>query len=112
MKLSPNAETYDAMQLALTREIVESILSGLKQAGVSDRAMLEEAAGNIAFSVTAIVDGSAVMELNGESLSPVLTFCHPKNEGEIITAGEGGSWMHEYVFGVLSDILDDGGDEG
>ena len=51
------------------------------------------------------------MELEGCAVVSVLTFAKER-DGEELIAAEGGSWMHEYVFGAVDDVLagEDGGE--
>lgn len=104
MKVLIDVNQFDALQMRLLEEIIGSVASGLKEAGITDETALAEAVGSIAFSVAAIVDGSRVMELDGQPVVPVLTFAKEPN-GDSLIAAEGGSWMHEYVFGAVDDVL-------
>ena len=54
--------------------------------------------------VAAIIDGSAIMEHEGERVMPRLTFVKPGDDETLIDAG--GSWMHEYVGGFVDEDLD------
>ncbi|HNR99956.1 MAG TPA: hypothetical protein PKX48_13315 [Planctomycetota bacterium] len=107
MKITINSHRFDALQLRLLEELINSIRTGLKKAGITDVQTLREATGNIAFSVAEIIDGSCVMELDGEPVVPVLTFAKEVN-GTDLVAAKGGSWMHEAVFGTVDDMFDSG----
>jgi len=110
MKITIDSDRFDELQLRVLEELVTSIRDGLREAGVTDDQALYKATGNIAFSVAAILDGSRVMELDGEQLVPVLTFAKERNVSDLVGA-EGGSWMHEYVFGAVDEVFDSD-DEG
>ncbi len=111
MQISIDTDQFDALQIRVLEEIIRSVASELKAVGITDDAALSEAVGNIAFSVATIIDGSRVMELEGSAVVPVLTFAKER-DGEELIAAEGGSWMHEYVFGAVDDVLfgEDGGE--
>jgi hypothetical protein len=104
MQISIDTDQFDALQMRLLEEIILSVASGLKEAGITEDSALSEAVEKITFSVAAIIDGSRVMELEGRAVVPVLTFAKERNGIELIGA-EGGSWMHEYVCGTVDDVL-------
>ncbi len=106
MNITIDADQYDALQLRVVEELITSIRDGLREAGVTDEQVLFESTGKIAFSVAAIFDGSREMELEGQAVIPVLSFATERNGSDLIGA-EGGSWMHEYVFGTLDDVFGD-----
>ena len=110
MKLNIDYGQFDQMQLRVVEELIISIRNGLKEAGIEDDDVIREATGNIAFSVAEIIDGSRVMELKGQSVVPFLTFVNERNGDELLIV-EGGSWMHEYVFGTVDEVFDAEGDE-
>ncbi len=105
MKVMVDSDRFDELQLRLLEEMVASIRDGLREAGVSDDQRLYEATGQMAFSLAAIIDGSRVMERDGEVLLPVLTFAKERHGAELVAA-EGSSWMHEYVFGTVDELFE------
>ena len=111
MKVTADNTRFDELQVHVLNEIVASIIDGLKEAGVSDSQTLHEATSNIAFSVAAIVDGSRVMNLEGTEVVPILTFARERDGQELIGADSGGSWMNEYVFGVVDEQFKGDDDE-
>jgi hypothetical protein len=112
MRVSPDESKFDSLQEYLIGEIVTAIRDGLQEAGISDDQALYEATGSIAFSIAAIVDGSRIMELEGERVVPVLTFANSRDAEELISASAGGSWMHEYVFATVDEVFEfDEGEE-
>ena len=108
MRVTPHDETFDPLQTRVLTEIVTSIRDGLREVGLTDDQALKEATGNIAFSIAAIIDGSRVMELDGQDVIPVLTFAKQRNGDELVAAQSGGSWMHEYVFGAVDEAFESG----
>jgi hypothetical protein len=109
VKIELNSDRFDELQLRVLTELLTSIRDGLRAAGVADEDVLYEATGKIGFSVASIIDGSRVMEHDGSPVVPFLAFVNERN-GTNLTAAEGGSWMHEYVFGAVDDVFGD--DEG
>lgn len=105
MKINIDTDRFDELQSRVLEELIVSIRDGLREAGITDEDALVEATGNIAFSVAAIIDGSRVMDLDGDEVVPVLTFANERN-GEDLVAAKGGSWMHEYVFGTVEEIFE------
>jgi hypothetical protein len=110
MKITIDSTRFDELQLHLLEEIIASVRDGLREAGITDDQALYEATGNISFSIAAIVDGSRIMDLDGDAVVPVLTFAKQRNGADLVGA-EGGSWMHEYVFSAIDDVFADD-DEG
>jgi hypothetical protein len=96
---------FDKQQLHLVREIVRAIKSDLSQSGIPEE-RLADVTGDIAFSIAAIVDGSRVMQADGQVLIPVLTFAEDAERTKLI-ARAGGSFMHEYVHSTVDDVFDD-----
>ncbi|HEX7890746.1 MAG TPA: hypothetical protein VF522_15405 [Ramlibacter sp.] len=107
MKITVDPQHFEALELRVLEEVVESVIDVLEKAGVRDAA-LAEAAASISFSVAAIIDGSRVMELDGEPVLPFLTFARGPDESELV-ASRGGSGMHEYVHGIVEDMLGQNG---
>ena len=64
--------------------------------------MVEQLTGSIGFAVTAILDDSRSVEVDGKALSPVITFLLGNDELEF---GGGNSWMHEYVYNLLPTVF-------
>lgn len=110
MNVTIDSERFDELQLRVLRELVTAIRDGLREAGITEEQALYEATGNLSFAVAAIIDGSRQMDLDGEPVLPFLGFAVERN-GEELIAAEGGSWMHEYAFGVVDDVLSADGTE-
>lgn len=110
MQVSIDSDKFDALQIRLLEEIIRSVAAGLKSAGITEESALSEATGSIVFSIGAIIDGSRVMELDGQPVVPFLAFANERGGNDLLAA-EGGSWMHEYVFGAVDEILFGDADE-
>ena len=99
---------FDSKQQALTDAILRAIRSELERVDAPAE-LVEELTGSIGFAVTAILDDSRSVEVDGKPLSPVLTFLVGDDELEF--AG-GNSWMHEYVYKLLPAVLNESSSEG
>lgn len=104
MNITIDTDRFDALQIRLLEEIIRVARDGLRDAGVTDEDKLHEATGNLAFAIACVVDGSTVMDLDGDPVLPVLTFAGERHGSDLVGA-EGGSWMHEYAFGLLDDVF-------
>ena len=103
MKLIEDGGVFDDMQQTLIGSLIESIKSELDSEDINPeiaRNLLEK----ISFSIAVILDGSRDTIFEGEEAFPVLTF---QNEDENLISSGGGSWMHEYVFGIIKKLHGD-----
>lgn len=105
METIENRKEFDKRQSRVLREIIVSIKKELQAAGVPEE-HLSDVAGKIAFSVAAVIDSNRVMKLNGQQIFPFLAFAEDKTRTKFL-AEPGGSWMHEYVFGMVDEIFAD-----
>jgi len=100
MQLKNDGDKFDELQSIFIGGIIDEIKVQLEEAKLPNdkvRELLE----NISFSVATILDGSRSVEYEGVEASPVVTF--QDSEKDLVYPG-GNSWMHEYVFGTISDI--------
>ena len=104
MELIEDERSYDTFQIHMLKEIVKDIKEELESAGVASDSV-EGHTGNIAFRVAAIIDASRIMESDGKPVLPFLCFARDDSLKEIVSSG-GGSWMHEYVFGVVDEVFE------
>jgi hypothetical protein len=93
MDITENESAFDKRQLALVREIIRAIKNDLADSGIPEERL-------------AIIDGSRVMQADGQPLIPVLTFADDTQRSKFI-GRPGGSFMHEYVHGTVDDIFDE-----
>jgi hypothetical protein len=105
METIQNRNEFDKRQSQVLREIIHAIRKELKAVAVPEE-RLADVTGKIAFSVAAIIDSSRVMKVDGQMIFPFLAFAEDKTRAKLI-AEPGGSWMHEYVFGMVDDIFDE-----
>ena len=102
MKVSIDSSQYDKHQLFFVRKLCEMLMGNFQRAGVDDEKS-EELVGQAAFSMCSLIDGSAILELDGKPFLPCLTFSQDDDFTEILSSGSG-SWMHEYVHGTVWDV--------
>jgi hypothetical protein len=95
LKLDPG--TYDDYLAALMLEMMQTIHVKLVEAGLSGQ-QLEQAAAEIAFSISSIIDDNAAIEANGNEIKPYLMF--QTGDDEVMHCGEN-SYLHEKVYEAL-----------
>jgi hypothetical protein len=105
MEIITDKKEFDKRQLHVLREIILAVRKDLKDTGVPEE-RVADVTGDIVFSVAAIIDASHVMQVDGRQIFPFLAFAEDKNVTKLL-AEPGGSWMHEYVFGMVDDIFDE-----
>ena len=93
--------TYDSRQQALTEAMLRAIKRELQAVDVPPE-LVEQLTGSIAFAVTSLLDDVASIEVEGEALSPVVTFQVAEDE---LAFACGNSWMHEYVYRLLPAVF-------
>ena len=92
MKLVSNG-AFDRLQQALAEELIRTVKRELEAVDAPSE-VIAQLSESIAFSVASLIDDVAGFEVNGEEVSPMLTFLVGDDELEF--AG-GNSWMHEYI---------------
>lgn len=100
MKLIEDGGVFDDMQQTLIGSLIESIKGELDSEDISPEiasSLLEK----ISFSISVILDGSRDAMFEGKEAFPVLTF---QDEDDNLISSGGGSWMHEYVFGIIKEL--------
>lgn len=102
MKLNQDSGRYDELQILLIEEIVATLRDGLREAGVTQPRVLADATSTLAFSIAALLDGARELTVDGVEVIPVLTFANGHEGDELVAPESGGSWMQEYVPGLLS----------
>jgi hypothetical protein len=102
VQLKRDPAGFDELQAILVRELVQSILLKLQEAGVSGENLAELTA-SIAFSVASTIDDTAAIEAGGREVHPYLTF--RTSEEELTHCGEN-SCMHELVYEVLESLYE------
>ena len=100
MELTTDGD-YMERQQALVEHILRAIKTELEKADAPTD-VVQQLTGSIAFAITALLDGSASAEYDGNELDPCLAFSI--GPGHLLWAG-GSSWMHEYVYRTLPKLF-------
>lgn len=87
---------YEQRQIRIVEEIVSAVRTALSSSNVSDEA-LKAITEDIAFSIGAILDGSAYMPTQDGSLAPILGFAEGRSRDRLLIPREGGSSIHGLV---------------
>ncbi len=101
MQLNADPTLFDEQQVALVRELVQSVMVKLQQAGLTG-VKLEDLTASIAFSVASIFDDQSAIEVDGTEVHPYLTF---RTAEEALTHCGENSYMHEFVYDVLQSVF-------
>lgn len=101
-----NTRMYEEREIRVVEELVRSIRDALAAGGIEGVA-LRSLTGDISFSVAAIIDGSAHMDLNDDHLVPVLGFAEGRIRDRLLVPNEGGSSLHGLVPGYIEHNLGD-----
>jgi hypothetical protein len=102
MRVIIDEALFDRRQAALLGELVQLVKDAVHASDMSEgtKQLFIE---TLLFNVTCVIDGSQVMELDGEPLVPRLTFANERDGDAVVSCG-GGSFMHEYVMGYLAGV--------
>lgn len=102
MKLVQDSERFDNYQVALIKEITQTIAVKLVEAGLHGE-LMENTTANIAFSVASILDDTTGIEADGDEVHPYLTF--RSGENELVHIGEN-AYTYEFVTNVLKGMFE------
>ena len=100
LKLEP--EKHEKYQESLIREISQTIMVKLVEAGLAGQ-KLEEITADISFSIASILDDTTEIEADGVAVKPYLTF--RDGDDDIIHCGEN-AYTYEFVRGILKEMFD------
>jgi len=89
------------MQDRIIKEIANVIKNQLEANNIGLE-VAREITADATFEIAAIIDGSLIMELDGKTVEPILTF---KSNEDALVWDEGSSWMHEVVYGWVYDLF-------
>lgn len=104
MELVLDKRKHDRRQLFLTRVLARELHRELQAAGLTSHT-LTDTVERLLFGITAIVDGSRVMDDDGERVVPVLMFEDAYPPQAVVTNG-GTSFMHEYASGIAEEVIE------
>ena len=102
VKLKQDADKFDECQREMATAIIATVMTELRKANLPDE-QLKELVTGIAFHVCCILDGSQFFGKGGNDIFPVVTFqADGCADDEAFSCG-GGSYMHEYVHGLVKE---------
>jgi len=101
MNLVYDHDTFEKMQDRIIKEIANVIKNRLEANNIGLE-VAREITADATFEIAAIIDGSLIMELDGKTVEPILTF---KSNEDALVWDEGSSWMHEVVYGWVYDLF-------
>lgn len=102
MKLVEDSEIFEDLQMELAFEMIKSIQSHLGKLAL-DEEQKKILVQKMAFSICCILDGSQVVELDGQQLRPILAF---HQEEETLIWPGGAAWTHEAVMGLVDELFE------
>ena len=101
MQLKLDPEQFEKYQEIFIKEITQTIMVKLVEAGLEGQ-QLEDATAGVAFSVASIIDDMSGIEFNGLEVNPYLTF--RAKENEIVHCGEN-AYTYEFVMPVMKKLF-------
>lgn len=101
MNLVYDHDTFEKMQDRIIKEIA-NVIKNQFEANNIGLEVAREITADATFEIAAIIDGSLIMELDGKTVEPILTF---KSNEDALVWDEGSSWMHEVVYGWVYDLF-------
>jgi len=102
MKLVQDSDRYDDYQIALIKEITQTISVKLVEAGLHGE-LMENTTANIAFSIASILDDTTGIQTDGDEVHPYLTFS--SGDSELVHCGEN-AYTYEFVTDVLKGMFE------
>lgn len=103
MKLIQDSQRYDEFQIALIKEITQTISVKLVEAGLHGP-LMENTAANIAFSIASILDDTTMINAGSDEVHPYLTFRAGENN-DLVHCGEN-AYTYEFVTGILKEMFE------
>ena len=104
-KVAIDRRAFDPLQIRVVEELAREIRRTAEEAGIP-KGKVREITESLTFGIAAIIDGRRVMELDGVTTTPVLTF--ERLGSATLIGAAGGSWMHEYAIGIVEQMFERG----
>lgn len=102
MPITKDDATYDLLHERLLRDMLLAIKDELDEAEL-DHDEVHELTANIALAVSAILDGTSPLSLNGQKMMPFLAFTSETQRDSLIV-NEQGSYLHEIVDTLFEEM--------
>lgn len=109
MKLQQDEDRYDEWQAYFSYELLRVIKEGLEQAALPAE-QVRELTTRIGFDLACLIDASAPFAVEGQAITPVLTFSADADvdDGQSVLLHQGApSDLHEYVHGNADELFGD-----
>lgn len=103
MKLQQDENQFDEWQAYFSYELLRVIKQHLEQAALPPQ-QVRELTTAIGFDLACLIDASAPFEVEGTTITPVLTF---SAEPELLLHQGAPSDLHEYVHGNADELFGD-----
>jgi hypothetical protein len=112
MPIIKDEATYDQLHERLLRDMLLAIKDELDEAEL-DHDEVHDLTANIALAISAVLDGTSPLSLNGQKMMPFLAFTSEAQRDNLIV-NEQGSYLHEIVdtlFEEMDQLDEDDEDE-
>ena len=101
MELKLDLDKFDEYQKLFIKEMVQTIMVKIVEAGVEGQ-QLEDATAGVAFSVASLIDDTTQIESDGAIVKPFLTF--REDDDKLVHCGEN-SYTYDQVMGVMKQLF-------
>jgi hypothetical protein len=101
MRLLEERAVYENLQNHLARAIAKTIKWELEKRELSVD-LVKDLTADLTFSVATVLDASAIVEIEGGTLKPIITF---QTDTESLVWVGGTSYMHDEVYGWVYDLF-------
>lgn len=99
-RIKRDAHKFDECQREMVNAIIGNVVAEVEQLKLPDD-QLKDLVTRIAFHVCCVLDGSQTFSKEADDIFPAVTFqAEGCADDEVISCG-GGSYMHEYVHGLV-----------
>lgn len=102
MELREDGDTFDGWQAWFSFELLRTIRDELDRAGVPN-SHLRGVTESVGFAVSTLLDASSPFVVDGEVITPVLTFA--AGDSEVLLHQGGPSSLHDYTFGNAAELF-------
>lgn len=103
MQLNKDPDQFDAWQAYFNHELLRTIKNQLTSAGLTGT-QIRKLTTDIGFHVCCLLDASAPFSVEGESITPMLTF---SIDQEVLVHQGAPSSLHEYTHGNADELFNE-----
>lgn len=109
LKVKRNDDLFDELQNEFLTALILSIRDSLRDSTIKKN-QIPDVTAEIAFQIATMIDGSSAIPHGKDAYCANIGFARRKRDGqhdvELIIM-DGGSWMHEYVYGRAEEICNE-----